>query len=135
MISFVVVQYVWASRVHARFQNHPNYLLVKYEDLVAEHTRTLKQVCTFAGIEYTDDMLEQGADRAQRSSITGELRTRADVEAASKWKSVITRFEEFFVTLLCKRSMARFGFDPQSHPVYANVSGMRKPVTAALQKI
>jgi hypothetical protein len=47
-------------------------------------------------------------DRAQRLSITGELRTEADAKAASKWKSIITPFEKLLVTVICKRSMARF---------------------------
>jgi hypothetical protein len=134
MIAFVVVQYVWASRIHARFRRHPNYLLVKYEDLVVQPVRTLQEICEFAQIEFTSDMLEQAEDRAQRSSITGELRTKADARAASKWKSVITPFEKFFVTLFCGRGMARFGFDPKSHPVYANVLDKNEPVTTGLQK-
>src|SRR5438876_514488 len=84
MIAFVVVQYIWASRAHARFQNHPQYFLVKYEDLVVQPVRTIQKVCAFAGIEYTSDMLEQPEDRAQRSSITGELRTKADARGAGK---------------------------------------------------
>ena len=120
MLAFVVVQYIWASRVHARFRNHPNYLLVKYEDFVMEHERTLQSICQFTGIEYTSNMLEQPENRTQRSSITGQVRRRADATAASKWKSVITPFENLVVTRLCKRSMARFGFDYQSHPVYSS---------------
>ncbi len=135
MIAFVVLQYVWASRVHARFQNHSNYLLVKYEDFVMEPTRILKQICEFVGIEYASNMLEQPENRTQRSSVTGEVRTKADARAASKWKNVITPLEQFLVTLLCKRSMARFGFDPESHPVYVSVREKEDPITARFQKI
>ena len=134
MIAFVVMQYIWASRIHARFRYHPNYLLVKYEDLVAEPARTLQAICEFAGIEYTPDMLEQPENWAQRSSITGVSRTKPDVAVASKWKSVITPFEKFLVTSICRRSMSRFGFDPASHAVYANASETGEPVTADLQK-
>jgi Sulfotransferase family len=135
MIVFVVIQYVWASRIHARFRRHPNYLLVRYEDLIVAPEQTLRVVCKFAGIEYTPDMLEQPENLAQRSSITGVWRAKPDATAASKWKSIITPFEKFFVTSLCRRSMARFGFEPASHAVYANLSGTREAVTADLQKI
>lgn len=119
MISFVVIQYIWASRVHAKFKNHPDYLLVRYEDLVIDAPGVVKRVCDFAGIEYTAEMLEQPERRGSRSSITGGARATADARAASKWQTVITPLENFVVTGLTKRSMARFGFNPGSHEVYA----------------
>jgi len=118
MMAFVVVQYIDASRVSVKFQNYPNYLLVRYEDFVLRPVETMKNICKFAGIEYVDGMLESADDRAQRSSITGELRTKPEAKAASKWMETITPFEKFMVTALTRRSMARFGFDYQSHPVY-----------------
>ena len=120
MMGFVVVQYVQASRIHARLKNNPNYLLIRYEDMVMQPFETMQRVSAFAGIEFTNDMLEQTEDRAQRSSVTGELRTKADARAASKWKEVITPFERILVTALTRRSMERFGFDYESHPVYSS---------------
>ena len=127
MVAFSTIQYIWASHVHARFRKCPNYLLVKYEDLVENPRNIVQQVCEFAGIKYEDNMLEQPRNRTQLSSITGELQTRTDIRPASKWKDVITPFEHAFVTTLTARSMARFGFDPQSHPIY----GRQDPETNA----
>ena len=93
MIGFVILQYISASRIHSQFRDYKNYLLVQYEDLVLDQERILRSVCSFAGVEFTNEMLEQSEDRAQRSSITGELRTRADAKAASKWKEVISPLE------------------------------------------
>ena len=120
MIGFVIVQYISASRIHTRFRNYKNYLLVQYEDLVLDHERLLRGVCSFADAEFTNEMLEQTEERAQRSSITGEVRTKADAKAASKWKEIITPFEEFLINFLTKPSMAKFGFNHRSHPVYSN---------------
>jgi hypothetical protein len=119
MIAFVVMQYIQASRAHVKMQGRPNYLLVHYEDMVMKPVETMKRVCALAGLEFTGEMLEQTADRAQRSSITGELRLKADPAAASTWKKVITPFEKAMVTALTRRSMERFGVDYDAHPVYA----------------
>lgn len=119
MIAFVVVQYIWASRVHARFKTRSNYLLVRYEDLVLDPSRVVRDVCAFTGIEFTPEMLQQPERRGSRSSITGDARTTADATAASKWQHVITPLENFFVTSMTRPSMARFGFDPDAHDVYA----------------
>ena len=122
MIAFVVVQYISASRIHERFRKHPNYLLVKYEDFVLQPARIMQEICRFAGIEYRNDMLEQTGSRIQPSSISGKSRTKSDATAASVWKSVITPFERFVVTMLTKRSMARFGFDYRTHAVYSTIT-------------
>jgi hypothetical protein len=129
MMAFVVLQYIQASRMHARVKTAPNYLLIRYEDMVLQSFSTMQRVCAFAGIQFTADMLEQTEDRAQRSSITGELRTRADVSAASKWKEVITPFEEAVVTALTRRSMRRFEFDAELHPVYADETALHDPLS------
>jgi hypothetical protein len=118
MIVFVIVQYIQASRVHERLRDKRNYLLIHYEDMVMEPVQTMRRVCEFAGLEFTSDMLEQPTDRAQRSSISGELRTQADAKAAAKWREVITLAEEKAITALTRPSMKRFGFDYESHPVY-----------------
>jgi len=120
MMAFVVVQYIDASRVSVRFQDQPNYLLVRYEDLVLQPEETMRQICQFAGIEYRNGMLEREDNRTQRSSITGESRTKPEAKAASKWMEAITPFENWMVTVLTRNSMARFKFDPASHPVYAH---------------
>src|SRR5437868_12129729 len=49
MVAFSTIQYIWASHVHARFRKCPNYLLVKYEDLVENPRNMVQQVCEFAG--------------------------------------------------------------------------------------
>jgi hypothetical protein len=132
MIAFVTVQYIQASRAHVKMQGRPNYLLVSYEDMVMKPVETMKRVCALAGLEFTDEMLEQTADRAQRSSITGELRLKADPTAASTWKKVITPFEKALVTMLTRRSMVRFGVDYDTHPVYAvAVDGTRTAVNSS----
>jgi hypothetical protein len=117
MVGFVAIQYIQASRAHATVSQRPNYLLVRYEDMVLDPVDTMRRVCAFAGLEFTDEMLEQTPDRAQRSSISGELRLKADPKAASTWRQVITPFERAVITALTRESMKRFGVDYDSHPV------------------
>jgi hypothetical protein len=87
--------------------------------MVMRPAEVMKQICAFSGIEFIPAMLEQTEDRAQRSSITGELRLKADPTAASKWMEVMTPFERMCVTAFTRSSMKRLEFDPESHPIYA----------------
>jgi hypothetical protein len=118
MVGFVIVQYVQASRAHDKVKDRPNYLLVRYEDMVVEPRKALSDICSFAGITFTENMLVQSEDRAQRSSLTGELRTTADASAASKWKEVITPGEKAIITRCTRKSMVRLGCDYNAHPAY-----------------
>ena len=43
--------------MHRRFQHLQNYRLFRYEDLLAEPEKTLKELCQFIGVDFTDDFL------------------------------------------------------------------------------
>jgi len=49
----------WIEDVSAglKFKNHPNVYTVKYEDLVLEYETTIKDICTFLGIEFHPHLL------------------------------------------------------------------------------
>ena len=47
-------------------QNSPNFLLLRYEDMVANTAETLRQVATFLGVGTTPELLAQAI---QRSSV------------------------------------------------------------------
>lgn len=111
----VVVQYYWASRVHARSRNDENYVLFKYEDLLGDPKATIKTLCDFAGIQFSESMLQPKA--GQPSSVTGERRPGVDAHSSALWKSRMGRFEKAAITLLTKGSMQRFGYRPETSDV------------------
>ncbi|MFX1590783.1 MAG: sulfotransferase [Promethearchaeota archaeon] len=116
---FVVIQYIWTSKLHYKYKGIKNYALFKYEDLLADPNRVVKELCDFVGIDFVPDMLEP--KEGQASSVTGKKQKGFNKYAASHWKKVISPFEERIITFFTKSSMKRFEFDPKNHPVYYNV--------------
>ena len=118
-MSFVVLQYVWTSRLHCKYNAIENYALFRYEDLLADPERTIREVCDFAEIDFVPQMLQP--KQGQASSVTGEKSAGFNKQAASHWKKAISPFEEKVITVLTRKSMKRFGYDPGNHPVYLNL--------------
>jgi hypothetical protein len=119
-VAFAAWQYMRSSRVHRKYRHLPNYRLFLYEDLLADPTATMKKLCEFAGLEFSAARLrlEEGQHRQQRSSLTGKQTLELDKRAATRWQSAISPFERWVVTLLTRRSMHRFGYDPSRHPIF-----------------
>jgi hypothetical protein len=119
-IWFVIIQYRWTARLHVRFRNLSKYRLFRYEDLLAEPERTLKELCKFIDVEFTDGLLhpETGHHEHQPSSLTGKQQKAFDVSAAVRWQEAIPPFDKWLITILTKRSMKILGYDPDIHPIF-----------------
>jgi len=120
-VCFVTREYGRLSRLHKRFQNLPNYRLFRYEDLLADPEHNARQLCHFIGEPYTPDILdlEKGRHEHQPSSLTGNKKKTLDPSAALHWQSNISPFDLWFINNFAKQSMRRFGYNPESHPIYS----------------
>lgn len=116
----VVAQYRATARVHLRFRHLEEYRLFRYEDLLAQPEKTLKELCQFIGVEFTENLLhpERGVHYHQRSSLTGKQPKAFDPSAAARWQTVIPAIDRWLITTLTKGSMKKLGYDPDTHPVF-----------------
>jgi len=116
----VIAQYRRTARTHWRFRHLGNYKLFRYEDLLAEPEKTLRELCGFIQVEFTEDLLhpEKGVHEHQPSSLTGKQRKAFDASAAVRWQEVIPAFDKWLITSLTKRSMRTLGYDPATHPIF-----------------
>ncbi len=116
MILFVIIQYYWTSKLHCKYKGMENYALFRYEDLLAEPEKIITKLCKFTDIDFVPDMLNP--KKGQASSVTGKRQGGFNKKAASRWRDVISPFEEKIISFFTKGSMKRFGYDPRNHPVY-----------------
>lgn len=122
----VIAQYRQTARLHRRFRRLRNYKLFRYEDLLAEPERTLRDLCKFIEVEFIQDMLhpETGVHLHQPSSLTGKQRKAFDPVAAVRWRHVMLPVDKWLVTTLTKRSMRSLDYEPDTHPIF-EISGRR----------
>lgn len=117
---FVIAQYWRTARAHRRFRQLSNYKLFRYEDLLAEPEKTLKDLCKFIEVEFRQELLhpETGVHLHQASSLTGKQKKAFDPNAAVRWQGVISASDKWLITSLTKRSMRTLGYDPATHPIF-----------------
>ena len=120
VLLLVISQYRLSAQVHQKFRGRPNYRLFRYEDLLAEPERVLRELCEFTGIQFQEEMLEpqKGEHEHQPSSLTGKQQKAFDITAAVRWRTVISPLDNLVTLALTKGSMRRLGYDPKTHPIF-----------------
>jgi hypothetical protein len=92
------------SRYQKRYPDE--YRLIKFEDLVREPERTIRQVCAFLGIEFQEKMLEQRV-----ISKGFQLKQPGfDAQAATRWKENIAPWANAWFSLLFTKHLRKFGY-------------------------
>ena len=116
----VIAQYRRTAQLHGRFRHLGNYRLFRYEDLLAQPEKTLRDLCKFVDVEFTTDLLhpEAGIHLHQASSLTGKQKKPFDPSAAVRWRNVIPAVDKWLITALTKRAMKRMEYDPDTHPIF-----------------
>jgi hypothetical protein len=119
-VLFVINEYRKFARFHRQFAGLKNYRLFRYEDLLAEPDRVLREVCDFVGCEFTPDMLEpeKGAHEHQPSSLTGKRHKELDPAAAVRWQNFISSLDRWTITQLTGASMKALDYNPGTHPIF-----------------
>jgi hypothetical protein len=115
-----IMQYRLTARLHLRFKKLSNYKLFRYEDLLAEPEKVLRELCEFIEIDFSEEMLEpqRGQHEHQPSSLTGKRQKAFDPRAATRWRTVISRFDYWLITSLTRGSMRKLGYNPKTHPIF-----------------
>lgn len=116
----VIAQYRQSAHMHRRVRHLHNYKLFRYEDLLAEPEKTLRELCKFIEVEFLPEMLhpETGVHLHQPSSLTGKREQAFDPSAAVRWQDVMSPVDKWLVTTLTKRSMRSLEYDPHTHPIF-----------------
>ena len=130
-ICAVIGQYRRAATVHRQFEHLSNYKLFRYEDLLAAPEKTIRDLCQFTQVDFTEDLLhpEKGIHEHQPSSLTGKQQKAFDASAAVRWRNVIPAFDKWLITSLTRRSMRTLEYDPETHPIF-DLAGDRRSLCA-----
>jgi hypothetical protein len=120
MVALVIGQYWWTARIHRTFRSRSNYRLFRYEDLLADPERVLRELCEFIEVDFMEAMLtpERGRHEHQASSVSGRQQKAFDAASAMHWRKAISPLDDRLISLLTKGSMRILEYDPATHPVF-----------------
>jgi hypothetical protein len=108
----LILSWHQAVRLDRRYRrDYPDqYLLLRYEDLVADPASTIPRLCAFVGIEFVDEMLDQ-TTRNSSFRAADELRG-FDVAAVDRWRGLIDPLVIRWFDVWCGRQLRAFGYPP-----------------------
>ncbi|MBI3290767.1 sulfotransferase [Candidatus Falkowbacteria bacterium] len=93
-----VVRWLRAMEDVLPVRDHPNYIEVKYEDIVSHTTETLTQVCRHIGVEFEQSMLQFHIEAGQfRNALLFPQNVEAtepiSTRSVGRWKTELSNVE------------------------------------------
>jgi hypothetical protein len=102
---------VWlnAVRLHRRYEKRypQNYHLIRFEDLVSEPEKSVRELCVFLGIEFDPKMLRP---KQVHSSFASELIVGFDKQTLTRWQNHLKPWMKIWMSVLAKRYFREFGY-------------------------
>ena len=91
-----------------------NYLLIRYEDLLQNSRKVIKQICRFTGISFLPVLLQPtfGGRPWAGNSTFGEAFQGIESQPLDRWKTELTADEIWWVEYHCREGMAITGYEP-----------------------
>jgi exopolysaccharide biosynthesis WecB/TagA/CpsF family protein len=105
-----------ATRAALELAQHPRVTILRYEDLVLEPERTVRQLCSRLGLEFDPGMLDvEQVNSSHQSSVAGP-RKGLRTDAIDRWRQALTPAETAVTEQICRPLMPRFGYVPVARP-------------------
>jgi hypothetical protein len=104
---FFILDYIWATIIFRKYKDHPNFMKIRYEDLIANPDLAVRQICNFCDIPFEQEM--SGAF-GKASSHTGEVTTGFDLKKISYWKRKLSKIDNLLITVLAYPCMIALGY-------------------------
>jgi hypothetical protein len=98
-------QGAWRSR------HRPQYLLVRYEDLVTQPELQLRRICAFAGEEYSPAMLVPNSDPSADRPWFDRAEEPVTAGRLGKWREELTANQVALVEWVVGEHMQTFGYE------------------------
>jgi len=86
-----------------------NWMIVRYEDMVADPEGTVRRICKTVGIDFRDDLLDV---ESNNSSFEGEGSRGIFSVSVNRWKEALPRAESWFPEKFAENEMSRLNYEP-----------------------
>lgn len=109
MTSKVTFTWMHVVRLHHQYEKRcpQNYRLVKFEDLVAEPEKSVRELCVFLDIEFDPEMLQP---ELVGSSFRREQASGFDPQTLTRWKQHLKPWMGNWVQFWAKKYLREFGY-------------------------
>jgi hypothetical protein len=119
LMYYAAFSYVWSVKSHNKFKNQPNYYLCKFEELIINPEKSIKQICKFLKVEYNEQMLYPNQVNSTYFNLKpsdpqllpDEDRKKGfDKETLNRWKKHLSKLNEVLIWSITRKSAKKFGY-------------------------
>jgi len=109
-----------------RSQHRPQYILVRYEQLVTQPEEELRRICGFVGEEYSPAMLIPNHDPSADRPWLLRAEEPVTTERLGQWQNQLTKDQVALIEWQVKPHMQAFGYEPtrQSPSILTIIGGL-----------
>ena len=103
------VQITLTARTHLKFRDLPNYVLLRYEDLVMNPQAEIRRLCDFLEIDFREEMLKPKQFGSSFDSI-GHNNEGIERSSLDRWRTSISWPAAKFIDLMHRRAYRALGY-------------------------
>jgi hypothetical protein len=109
IVIHVTITWVYAARLHQKYKEaYPqSYYLSRFEDLINQPEKSVRELCQFLEVEFDPKMLEP---RIFGSSFASQAGTGFDQQALSRWQDNLKPWMNTWLLLWGRKYLREFGY-------------------------
>ena len=105
------IAWLYAASLHSKYKRiYPdNYYLLRYEDLIIKPESSIKQLCDFLDITFTDEMLNI---KVMNSSFTDQFfgNEGFNSNAIDRWREYISPWMNIWIAFFTRKYLKKFSY-------------------------
>ncbi|MEM6348502.1 MAG: sulfotransferase [Bacteroidota bacterium] len=109
----ITISRLWVSAMKAAeaFNEHPQVMNVRFEEVTSDPQTTLARICNFAEIEYQPSMLDVEYNGSSTDINRGQKRYGIQQKANDSWKKGLSKAEIFICQWICGKYFDAFQYE------------------------
>lgn len=108
----VILPWLQVIKLHDQYRKQfpGSYYLSRYEDLVCDPEGSVRKMCDFLEIDFTEEMLQQSVINS--SYTPGGQVKGFDLVAIDRWREHLDPLLQRWFLMWCRKPLAEFGYQP-----------------------
>jgi hypothetical protein len=109
IVLHMTISWLCAVRLHRRYEKRypQNYHLMRFEDLVREPEKSVRELCAFLDIEFDPRMLHP---KQIHSSFASEMVVGFDKQTLGRWRNHLKPWMKIWMSIFAQRYFREFGY-------------------------
>lgn len=109
----ITISKLWNSAIKAieRFEDHPQVMSVRFEDITNNPVEVLEKTCAFLEVPFEQEMLNVAYSGSSLELVKGATEYGIKKNTVRSWESKLTKAEILICQWITGKNLERYGYD------------------------